>query len=39
MVFQMQLALVPDAVPLTRDYISDFERATGHTRARPAAAE
>ena len=27
MVFQMQLAKRQDAVPLTRDYITDFERA------------
>ena len=27
MVFQMQLAKRPDAVPLTRDYILDWERA------------
>jgi cyclopropane-fatty-acyl-phospholipid synthase len=27
MVFQMQLAKRLDAVPLTRDYITDFERA------------
>ena len=27
MVFQMQLAQRHDAVPLTRDYIADFERA------------
>jgi cyclopropane-fatty-acyl-phospholipid synthase len=27
MVFQMQLAKRPDSVPLTRDYITDFERA------------
>lgn len=28
MVFQMQLALERDAVPLTRDYITDFDRRT-----------
>jgi cyclopropane-fatty-acyl-phospholipid synthase len=27
MVFQMQLAKQPDAVPLTRDYMIDWERA------------
>jgi cyclopropane-fatty-acyl-phospholipid synthase len=27
MVFQIQLARKQDAVPLTRDYITDFERA------------
>jgi hypothetical protein len=27
MVFQMQLARDPAAVPLTRDYIADFERS------------
>jgi cyclopropane-fatty-acyl-phospholipid synthase len=27
MVFQMQLALRQDAVPLTRDYVTDFERS------------
>jgi cyclopropane-fatty-acyl-phospholipid synthase len=37
MVFQMQLAKRQDAVPLTRDYITDFDR--GHTGATVAAAE
>ena len=27
MVFQMQIAKRQDAVPLTRDYITDFERS------------
>ena len=27
MVFQMQLARKQDAVPLTREYITDYERA------------
>jgi cyclopropane-fatty-acyl-phospholipid synthase len=27
MVFQMQLAKRQDAVPLTRDYVTDWERA------------
>jgi cyclopropane-fatty-acyl-phospholipid synthase len=26
MVFQLQLAKRPDAVPLTRDYLTDFDR-------------
>jgi cyclopropane-fatty-acyl-phospholipid synthase len=35
MVFQMQLAKRQDAVPLTRDYMTDWERShTGSTRAR-----
>jgi cyclopropane-fatty-acyl-phospholipid synthase len=29
MVFQMQIARRQDAVPLTRDYITEFERANG----------
>jgi cyclopropane-fatty-acyl-phospholipid synthase len=36
MVFQMQLARRQDAVPLTRDYITDWERTQAE---RPAAAE
>jgi cyclopropane-fatty-acyl-phospholipid synthase len=36
LVFQMQLAKTVDAVPLTRDYIADWERA--HTAAEPSAA-
>jgi cyclopropane-fatty-acyl-phospholipid synthase len=43
MVFQMQLARKQDAVPLTRDYITDWERATlaeaEHTPAHVQAAE
>jgi cyclopropane-fatty-acyl-phospholipid synthase len=43
MVFQMQLARKQDAVPLTRDYITDWERATlaeaKHTPAHVQAAE
>ena len=30
MVFQMQLARRQEAVPLTRDYVTDFERANAH---------
>ena len=38
LVFQMQLAKAVDAVPLTRDYMLDWERATQRRRAsRPAA--
>ena len=35
-VFQIQMAKQPDAVPLTRDYITDYERA--QTTRRSAAA-
>ncbi|MBM3561022.1 MAG: class I SAM-dependent methyltransferase [Alphaproteobacteria bacterium] len=39
MVFQMQLALRQDAVPLTRDYITDWERAHTPAAAASRAAE
>ncbi len=35
MVFQMQLAKRTEAVPLTRDYITDWERANAPVAARP----
>jgi cyclopropane-fatty-acyl-phospholipid synthase len=38
MVFQMQLTRRQDAVPLTRDYITDWERAQ-MTERQSAAAE
>jgi len=34
LVFQMQLAKAVDSVPLTRDYITDWERARGSTARR-----
>jgi cyclopropane-fatty-acyl-phospholipid synthase len=37
MVFQMQLAKRQDAVPLTRDYMIDWERAAGRTPAKRVA--
>lgn len=37
MVFQIQLAKQHDAVPLTRDYITDFDRKHAATHARHAA--
>ena len=36
MVFQMQIARNQDAVPLTRDYITDWERAQAAGEARRA---
>ena len=33
MVFQLQLSKQPDAVPLTRDYITAFESASSHQRS------
>jgi hypothetical protein len=36
MVFQLQISKRPDAVPLTRDYITDFERS--YSRADDVAA-
>ncbi len=38
MVFQMQLSRSQDAVPLTRDYVTDFERARPAGTARPGMA-
>ena len=37
LVFQMQLAKQVDTVPLTRDYITDFERARSRTSEHRAA--
>ena len=36
MVFQMQLAHEPDAVPLTRDYITDYDRRPTVAESTPA---
>ena len=36
MVFQMQMAKAVDAVPLTRDYITDQERARSTVAEQPA---
>jgi hypothetical protein len=34
MVFQLQLTKQVDAVPLTRDYLTDFDRRTAAQRSR-----
>jgi len=36
LVFQMQLAKAVDTVPLTRDYMLDWERGAGHGAQKPA---